>query len=198
MLRLPETLCLANLEENMIHIPGGRFVMGGEGPIDNTVPEHLVTLKPFELCRYPVSQKLWQEVMGESPKHLKFQNPHRPVERISWMMITNAFFTALNQKTGDNNYCLPSEAQWEYVGKGASQGKILIKSNLFEYSGSNDFREVSWASENSFGESHPLGLKRPNSLGLADMSGNIWEWCVDWYSRNYYQTLNRQYGEWSE
>ncbi|MEL6673567.1 MAG: formylglycine-generating enzyme family protein [Bacteroidota bacterium] len=192
MLHLPETLCLANLEENMIHIPGGTFMMGGESFKNDALPEHLVSLDDFYLCRFPVSQKLWEEVMGEKPSW--YQNPRRPVEQISWNWITNKFLPALRNKTGIEDYRLPTEAQWEYAARGGEKG-VWINRDSFEFSGSNDLKEVAWYKKNSLQETQSMGLKRPNVLGLYGMSGNVWERCQDWHDPNYYRTLKDQHGE---
>lgn len=176
----------------MIHIPGGTFMMGGESYWSDAKPEHLVSLDDFNLCRYPVSQKLWEEVMGEKPS--RFQNPNWPVEEISWYLITNKFLPALRKKNGIGDYCLPTEAQWEYAARGGEKG-VLINRGSLTFSGSEDLNEVGWHSDNSFNETQNTGLKRPNVWGLYGMSGNAGEWCQDWYSRYYYQTLKDQYGE---
>ncbi|MEL6676966.1 MAG: formylglycine-generating enzyme family protein [Bacteroidota bacterium] len=193
MLHLPQTLCLANLAEHMIHIPGGTFMMGGENMQKDAQPEHLVSLDGFYLCRFPVSQKLWEEVMGRKPAQLRFQDSTRPVERVSWNAIEQEFLPALREKTGVEDYCLPTEAQWEYAARGGEKG-ALIKQDRFEFSGSHALREIGWYKLNSLGETQSLGLKRPNTLGLYDMSGNIREWCQDWYGEKYYQTLKEHHG----
>ncbi|MEL6673566.1 MAG: SUMF1/EgtB/PvdO family nonheme iron enzyme [Bacteroidota bacterium] len=176
----------------MIHIPGGTFMMGGENVPDNAKPEHLVSLDEFSLCRFPVSQRLWEEVIGREPS--SFQNPSRPVEGISWNEITKEFLPALHKKTGYENYCLPTQAHWEYAAGEGEKGALLSR-RRFEFSGSDDLKEVGWFRNNSLRETQPMGLKRPNALGLFGMSCNVWEWCQDWYNENYYQTLKDQHRE---
>ena len=195
MLQLPLTLCLANLDQHMVPIEGATFEMGGEGY--QAKPIHSVQLDDFYLCRYPVSQQLWQEVMGDNPEELRFENRHRPVERVSWNDINNQFLPALREKTGDNSYCLPTEAQWEYAARGGKwrAARREVKVPALEYAGSNNPKEVSWYDRNSSSETNLLGCKRPNALGLYDMSGNVREWCQDWFDRDYYQTLKDKYGD---
>ena len=142
MLQLPPPLSLSTLSQHMVPITGGIFEMGGESVLDNAKPIHKVQLDDFEICRYPVSQQLWCDVMGKNPKELKFENRHRPVERISWDDIQEDFLPILREKTQDPSYCLPSEAQWEYAARGGmyAQG--------FTYSGANQAKEVAWYNAN--------------------------------------------------
>ncbi|MEM7511775.1 MAG: SUMF1/EgtB/PvdO family nonheme iron enzyme, partial [Bacteroidota bacterium] len=112
MLKLHPILSLSTLEENMVLIEGGEFDMGGESVFNNAKPIHKVKLDDYELCRYPVSQQLWLEVMGAYPERIKFQNPHRPVERVSWDEIQKEFLPALRKRTRDDSWCLPTEAHW--------------------------------------------------------------------------------------
>ena len=189
MLQLHPTLSLSNLEKNMVLIEGGEFLMGSE-KYSSEKPIHKVKLDDYELCRYLVSQQLWKEVMGSDPEEIKFQNPHRPVERVSWDEIQDNFLPALREKTGDNSWCLPTEAQWEYAARGGKYAKG------YTYAGSEQLKEVGWFEDrnkteiNAYRETNPSACKRPNSLGLYDMSGNVFEWCGDkhvvrggsWYS----------------
>ncbi|MEL6852560.1 MAG: formylglycine-generating enzyme family protein [Bacteroidota bacterium] len=195
MLRLPETLCLANLEEHMIHIPGGTFMRGGMGLGSNDEPRHEVSLDDFSLCRFPVSQKLWKEVMGGIEPPAWFQHPGRPVERVSWSMVTEAFLPALREKTGNQGYSLPTEAQWEYAARGGPGGGLAGQAHDYYYAGSDRLKEVGWFSENSFEETQASGLKRPNTLGLYDLLGNVLSWCQDRYDPDYYQQLKDEYGD---
>lgn len=164
-------------------------------------PIHKVSLRDFDLCRYPVSQFLWAEVMDKKlPERLAFDNPHRPVEGVSWWEAIE-FCNQLSLKTNKqpcyerigeeglniiamtDGYQLPTEAEWEY----AARGRQLDNEVDYPYSGSYELPEVAWKRSNSYDESIPTGLKRPNALGLYDMSGNLWEWVQDWYDPDYYQ-----------
>ena len=110
----------------MVFIEGGTFKMGGESWLDDAKPEHKVQLSDFYLCRYPVSQALWKEVMGSDPERLKFKNVSRAVEGISWNDIQNDFLPRLRKLTGEEAYCLPTEAQWEYAAREGSMKRNLV------------------------------------------------------------------------
>lgn len=157
----------------MIDVVGGTFMMGGPG-IDNnpmTLPIHQVTLSSYSIGETEVTQELWQAVMGSNPSH--FSGTNLPVESVSWNDC-QTFITKLNQMTG-KQFRLPTEAQWEFAARGG------IKSNGYVYSGSDTCWDVGWSSINSNNMSHPVGTKKPNELGIYDMSGNVLEWCQDWY-----------------
>jgi formylglycine-generating enzyme required for sulfatase activity len=175
-----------NLPE-MISVKGGTFQMGDKDIAD---PVHKVTLSDFEIGKYPVTQKLWNDIMGNNPS--SFKGEDLPVEQVSWDDCQE-FLKKLSQNTG-KKYRLPTEAEWEF----AARGGIFSKS--FQYAGSNDLNEVGWYWENSgdkklSGEwkaeliiqnkcrTHPIGQKNANELGLFDMSGNVFEWCADWYDK---------------
>ncbi|MEO1654688.1 MAG: SUMF1/EgtB/PvdO family nonheme iron enzyme [Bacteroidota bacterium] len=164
----------------MIYIQGGNFLMGGKYP---------VTLRDYYLTRYPVSQGLWEIVTGENPA--RFPGDALPVERVSWN-DAQAFLEKLNAmltKEGkEYQYTLPTEAQWEY----AARGGIHQEDHSLEYTGSDKIEEVAWYgtwdnSEHQYATTMPPGLKAPNALGLYDMSGNVREWCADWYDLDYYE-----------
>ena len=168
---------LRELEANMVKIKGGTFTMGNY-PKDDVAPTHQVTLSDFYICKYEVTQELWLVVMESNPSYFSAvkgyaEDLQRPVERVSWEDC-QTFIDKLNQLTG-KNYRLPTEAEWEYAARG---GNLSLD---FKYSGSNIENEVIWSDSNSNGTSHPVGTKAPNELGLYDMSGNVWEWCSDWY-----------------
>lgn len=131
--------------------------------------------KGFWASCYPVTQELYERVMGENPSH--FRGKQRPVETVSWD-DAQAFLEKLNQqvKLGDGlQFRLPSEAMWEYVAR-AKQPHA--------YSGSEELAEVGWYRNNSYGQTMPVSLKEPNSFGLYDLSGNVWEWCADAYEQD--------------
>lgn len=125
----------------------------------------------FYLCKYEVTQRLWREVMGDNPSEM--QGDDLPVEDVNWNDC-QTFIAKLNELTG-KHFRLPTEAEWEYACRGGKNSKG------YKYSGSDNLDEVAWYDENSDGKTHPVGQKQPNELGLYDMSGNVWEWCSDWY-----------------
>ncbi|MDX2246561.1 MAG: SUMF1/EgtB/PvdO family nonheme iron enzyme [Bacteroidia bacterium] len=175
---------IETLEDNMVFVEGGEFMMGGE-MFDREKPIHEVQLSNFYMAHYPVTQALWKAVMGSDPEELAFPHPMRPVERVSWNDCQE-FIKKLNALT-DKTYRLPTEAEWEYAARGGkySQG--------FTYAGSNNLFEVGWyGGGNSQSITQPVGLKRPNELGLFDVSGNLWEWCSDWYGGKYYEQCAKE------
>ena len=135
----------------------------------------MVSVGDFSIGKYEVTQAQWQAVMGTNPSE-HTGCPNCPVENVSWNDLQD-FLQKLNAKTG-KNYRLPSEAEWEYAAKGGSH------SHGYNYAGSNDLNAVAWYSGNSDDETHPVGQKQPNELGIYDMTGNVWEWCSDWYDIN--------------
>lgn len=165
----------------MIFVPGGSFMMGDdEGPYDREKPAHKVKLTGFFIGKYPVTQALWEALMGNNPSRFQGNvSGRRPVEQVSWK-DAQEFIKALNERTG-RAYRLPTEAEWEYAARGGPLKEHYL------YAGSDKLKEVGWYDENSHGETKPVGLKCPNGLGLYDMSGNVYEWCQDWYSNSYYQ-----------
>ncbi|MGL5981500.1 MAG: SUMF1/EgtB/PvdO family nonheme iron enzyme, partial [Phocaeicola sp.] len=171
------TFTVMGLSFELIRVEGGTFQMGatpeqGDDAYDDEIPVHSVTLSSYALGKYPVTQALWEAVMGDNPSYDK-QGGNYPVEYVSWNDC-QAFIKKLNSLTG-KTFSLPTEAQWEFAARGG------VKSQGFKYAGSHNLDEVGWYLDNSGDEIHPVGEKRPNELGLFDMSGHVWEWCLDWY-----------------
>ncbi|MBR3915349.1 MAG: formylglycine-generating enzyme family protein [Bacteroidales bacterium] len=161
----------------MIAVEGGTFQMGatseqGSDANDNEKPVHPVTLSDYYIGETEVTQELWQAVMGSNPSYFSGY-PQRPVEYVSWNDCQE-FITKLNELTG-KNFRLPTEAEWEYAARGGN------KSQRYKYSGSNTIGNVAWYDDNSGSETHDVKTKQANELGIYDMSGNVWEWCQDWY-----------------
>ena len=165
----------------MILVKGGTFTMGatpeqGEDFFDDEIPAHEVTVSDFYIGKYLVTQKEWEEIMGDNPSH--FKGDDLPVESVSWDDVQD-FITKLNQKTG-KTYRLPTEAEWEYAARGG------IKSQGYKYAGSNNLDEVARYCDNSQNKTHPVGSMRSNELFIHDMSGNLFEWCEDNWHSNYF------------
>lgn len=177
--RAYETITVKGISFKMIRVEGGTFTMGATAEQGSNVgkdekPVHPVTLSSFSIGETEVTQELWQAVMGYNPS--KFKGPrrqHRPVENITIEDCMN-FIYELNILTG-RTFRLPTEAEWEYAARGG------MKSHGYMYSGSNSAGDVAWYYDNSHNETHDVASKRANELGLYDMSGNVWEWCQDWY-----------------
>ncbi|NDV60133.1 formylglycine-generating enzyme family protein [Bacteroides sp. 519] len=165
-----------NLPIEMIHVEGGTFTMGATSEqsgdsYDWELPVHQVTLSSYSIGKYEVTQLQWKQVMGNNPSHFKGDN--LPVENVSWDDVQE-FISKLNALTG-KRYRLPTEAEWEYAARGGN------KSQGYKYSGSHSISNVGWYTDNSNNTTHAVGTKSPNELGIYDMSGNVWEWCADWY-----------------
>ena len=162
----------------MMLVEGGTFSMGATSEqIVNDTPEdefpvHNVTLSNYYIGETEVTQELWNTVMGENPSNFK-GDLQRPVEMVSWDDC-QTFIAKLNELTG-KAFRLPTEAQWEYAARGGKQTKKYL------YSGGDDLDAVAWHYYNASETTHPVKTKRPNELHLYDMSGNVWEWCADWY-----------------
>lgn len=196
---------IQKLVRDMVYVEGGEFMMGDDKWIGE-MPPHRVRLDGFHIQRYLVTQAQWEAVMGRNPSHFKgnANAADCPVESVSWHDCHD-FLKRLKKLTG-LGFRLPTEAEWEYAARGGQQGiaskdttegGLLAALNPLKrskrkqpkahtYSGSNDIDVVAWYDGNSGTRTHPVGLLRPNGLGLHDMSGNVWEWCQDWYDRGYY------------
>ena len=167
---------LVKLISNMVKVEGGTFMMGatpeqGKDAQSKEKPAHQVTLSDYYIGKYEVTQEEWEAVMGNNPS--KFIGLKLPVERV-WWDDCQEFVKKLNQLAG-LTFSLPTEAEWEYAARGGN------KSKGYKYSGSNSIEVVAWYKSNSSKRTHEVGSKSPNELGIYDMSGNVYEWCSDWY-----------------
>jgi len=183
----------------LVAVTGGSYTMGspeneaGREPWDKgNEKQHVVTVGDFYIGRTEVTQVQYRQVMGENPSHFKGDN--LPVEGVSWFDAA-AFCNKLSEMEGRspaydrkgtevsllrgaNGYRLPTEAEWEYAARGGAHAD----SPSSAYAGSAQADEVAWYKGNSGNATHPIGLKKPNALGLYDMNGNVWQWCQDWYA----------------
>lgn len=172
-----QTFTVNGVSFKMVGVEGGTFTMGATSeqgtsdPYDDEYPTHSVTLSNFSIGETEVTQELWQAVMGSNPSYFKGSN--KPVEYVSWNDC-QTFISRLNSLTG-KNFRLPTEAEWEYAARGGN------KSRGYKYAGSNTLSDVAWYSDNSSSTTHDVKGKQPNELGLYDMSGNVYEWCQDWF-----------------
>ncbi len=157
-----------------VWIKPGMFTMGSTNGEPDEQPAHQVTIKEgFYLGKYEVTQAQWEAVMGKNPSWSKECGGNCPVDGVSWDDVQK-FIDTLNSHDDQFKYRLPTEAEWEYACRAGTTG---------DYAG--PLKEMAWYSENSGNTIHAVGLKHPNAWGLADMHGNVWEWCEDWYHDDY-------------
>ena len=178
---LPTHYTVNGVSFDMVNVEGGTFTMGATSEQTSSAeeweyPAHEVTLSDYQIGMTEVTQELWLAVMGTNPSMFT-GDLQRPVEYVKWIECQE-FITRLNELTGAN-FRLPTEAEWEYAARGGN------KSKGYKYAGSNSISQVAWYKSNSGDTTHPVAKKSPNELGIYDMSGNVWEWCQDWYAETY-------------
>ena len=159
-----------------VTVEGGQFQMGSPDSLPNREKDetqHSAQVNTFQMQTTEVTQELYEAVMGTNPSERK-EWKEMPVTNVSWE-DAQAFIEKLNDLMG-THYRLPTEAEWEYAARGGNRSQGYI------YSGSNDLNEVGWYDENSGKHPHVVKEKKPNELGIYNMSGNVWEWCSDWYA----------------
>ena len=167
---------------DMVLVEGGTYMMGNPDWDRNDeyaedVP-HEVTLSSFYICKYEVTEALWTAVMGSNPSDHKLGDNY-PVERVNWYDCQD-FVEKLSELTG-RHFRLPTEAEWEYAARGGQ------RSRGYRYSGSYNLDEIGWHVGNTHRNKKEVGTKKPNELGLYDMTGNVNEWCQDKFGNDYYR-----------
>ena len=178
------TITVGGVTFKMVYVEGGTFTMGatseqGDEAHSDEKPTHSVSLSSYYIGETEVTQALWHAVMGSEPTYnggwedQYGRGSNYPAYRVSYEDC-QAFIRKLNNLTA-KIFRLPTEAEWEYAARGGN------KSRGYKYSGSNTLSDVAWNYDNSGNKTHPVKIKSPNELGLYDMSGNVWEWCQDWY-----------------
>jgi len=166
------------IKGEMVEMKGGEFMIGNNSGKNDEFPQHRVKLNNFLIGSLEVSQEEWRAVMGTSPSNFANCNDC-PVEDISWDDAV-AFIEKLNSLSGEN-YRLPTEAEWEYAARGGN-----LSSRAYGYSGSSKPDKIGWTSLNSEKKTHSRAGLSANEKGIYDMTGNVAEWCRDWYDPKYY------------
>ncbi|NCD35416.1 MAG: formylglycine-generating enzyme family protein [Spartobacteria bacterium] len=160
----------------MVYVEPGTFMMGSPmseaGRRENEVQHRVTLTKGYWIGKYEVTQEQWGAIMGTNPA--TFKGAMNPVETVSWDDC-KAFIEKLNMRSSGDTFRLPTEAEWEFAARGGNKSRGTV------YSGGNELNAVGWYEGNSGRQAHEVGTKAPNELGIYDMSGNVWEWCSDWY-----------------
>lgn len=177
----------------MIDVEGGTFLMGSDEGQDREKPVHKVKLSNFKISATQVTQKQYETIMKTNPSSFKgkekMEKGNLPVENVNWNEAM-VFCEQLTKKLkGKYKVTLPTEAQWEYAARGGHKAPVKdgVHVGKFRYAGSDNLDEVGWYAGNSDKKAHPVAGKKPNELGLYDLSGNVWEWCLDWFDEKFYR-----------
>jgi len=212
-IRAEFTTPVSGSEPEMVFVQGGTFQMGSNEGENDEKPVHSVTVGSFYMGKYEVTVAQFRQFINETgyqtdadkdggsyiwtgsewekhnlvnwncdaEGHIYLQNEYNhPVIHVSWNDATE-YCRWLSRKTS-KSYRLPTDAEWEYAARGGNQSRGYM------YSGSNTLGDVAWFFDNSDSKTHPVGKKQSNELGIYDMSGNVWEWCSDWYGSDYYSS----------
>jgi formylglycine-generating enzyme required for sulfatase activity len=180
-------------DDGLVFVKGGTFTMGCTSEQKDCRSDehaHQVTLSDFYIGKYEVTQKEWTEIMGDNPSRFK-NGDNYPVEQVSWDDV-QLYIQKLNKKTG-KTYRLPTEAEWEYAARGGGKevlfgnGKNVLDPKEANFYAKEDSKKPYSVVGEYRQKTTPVGSFAPNALGLYDMSGNVWEWCSDWYGADYYK-----------
>lgn len=186
--------CLAqrNLNVQMVYVKGGTFFRGSDDPkyndpeFDNEKPVHRITVTSFYIGKYEITQGQWKKLMGILPPsytgidYINKGCDDCPIVKVNYEDVQE-FIRRLNEKFPGKNYRLPTELEWEFAARGGNY------TGKYRYAGANKLSTVGWYGRRR-GAPHPVGQKEPNELGIYDLSGNVSEWCSDWYDADYYKT----------